>query len=85
MDEKQGRWKASKKAEVVLRLLRGESIDAVSRECEVTVEALNRWRENFIAAGIAGLKGRTLDQVRIAHAGSVFVATSSPLSISRGV
>jgi hypothetical protein len=30
------------------------------------VEALNRWREEFIAAGIAGLKGKTLDQVRIA-------------------
>jgi transposase-like protein len=66
MEEKQGRWTAAKKGEIVLRLVRGESIDAVSRECEVTVEALNRWREEFIAAGIAGLKGKTLDQVRIA-------------------
>ena len=66
MEEKQGRWTASKKAEVVVRLLRGESIDGVSRECEVAVEALNRWREEFIAAGIAGLKGKSLDQVRIA-------------------
>ena len=66
MQDKQGRWTASKKAEAGLRLLRGESIDAVSRECTVTVEALNRWREDFIAAGIAGLKGKTLEQVRIA-------------------
>jgi len=66
MEEKQGRWSASKKAEVVLRLLRGESMDAVSRECSVTVESLNRWREDFMEAGIAGLKGKTLDQVRIA-------------------
>jgi transposase-like protein len=66
MEEKHGRWTASKKAEVVLQLLRGESIDAVSRECEVTVETLNKWREDFIAAGIAGLKGKTLEQVRIA-------------------
>jgi transposase len=66
MEDKQGRWTASKKAEVVLRLLRGESIDAVSRECAVTVETLNRWREDFVAAGVAGLKGKTLDQVRIA-------------------
>lgn len=66
MEEKQGRWTASKKAEVVLRLLRGESLDAVSRECEVTVESLSRWREDFMAAGIAGLKGKTLDRVRIA-------------------
>jgi transposase len=66
MEEKQGRWTASKKGEIVLRLLRGESMDALSRECEVTVETLNKWREDFIAAGIAGLKGKTLEQVRIA-------------------
>lgn len=66
MEDKQERWTASKKAEVVLRLLRGESIDTVSRECVVSVEALNRWREDFIAGGTAGLKGKTLDQVRIA-------------------
>jgi transposase-like protein len=67
MDEKQGRWSAQKKAEVVLRLLRGETIDAVSRESAVTVETLTRWREDFVAAGIAGLKGKTLEQVRIAE------------------
>ena len=66
MEEKQGRWTASKKAEIVIRLLRGEPIDAVSRESEVTVESLTQWREDFIAAGIAGLKGKTLEQVRIA-------------------
>jgi transposase len=66
MDEKQERWTASKKSEVVLRLLRGESIDSVSRECSVTVETLNKWREDFVAAGIAGLKGKTLEEVRIA-------------------
>jgi transposase-like protein len=67
MDEKQGRWSAQKKADVVLRLLRGETIDAVSRECAVTVETLNRWREDFVAAGVAGLKGKTLEEVRIAE------------------
>lgn len=66
MDEIQGRWTVAKKTEVVLRLLRGESIDSVSRECSVTVETLNKWREDFVAAGMAGLKGKTLDQVRIA-------------------
>ena len=67
MDEKQGRWSSQKKADVVLHLLRGETIDAVSREYAVTVETLNRWREDFVAAGIAGLKGKTLEQVRIAE------------------
>ena len=66
MEEKQARWSAQKKAELVLRLLRGESIDAVSRKCAVTVESLNRWREDFVAGGVAGLKGKTLEEVRIA-------------------
>jgi transposase-like protein len=66
MKERQERWSASKKAEVVLRLLRGESMDALSRECVVTVDLLNRWREDFIAGGMAGLKGKTLAEVRIA-------------------
>jgi transposase len=66
MESKQARWSAQKKLEVVLRLLRGESIDALSRECVVTVEALSRWREDFIAAGLAGLKGKTLEDVRVA-------------------
>jgi transposase len=66
VEEKQGRWSSQKKAEVVLRLLRGESLDGVSRECVVTVAALSRWRDDFIAAGIAGLKGKTLEDARIA-------------------
>ncbi len=57
MEERQERWSAQKKAEMELRLLRGV-INAVSRECRVTVENLNRWRGEFVAAGDAGLKGR---------------------------
>ena len=66
MEEKQGRWSTGKKAEAVLRLLRGEPIDAVCRECKVTVEVLTHWREEFIAAGIAGLKGKSPEQAQIA-------------------
>lgn len=64
--EKKGRWSVQKKVDVVLRLLRGESLDAVSRESQVTVEALSSWREEFLVGGAAGLKGKTPDQVRIA-------------------
>lgn len=64
--EKKGRWSVQKKVDVVLRLLRGESLDAVSRELQVTVEALSSWRDEFLAGGAAGLKGNTPDQVRIA-------------------
>lgn len=67
MEEQQGRWSARKKTEAVLRLLRGETVDTLSRELNVTVEALSRWREAFVEAGIAGLKGRTNEDVRIAQ------------------
>jgi len=66
VEEKQGRWSSGKKAEAVLRVLRGESVDIVCRECKVTVEALTRWREEFIAGGIAGLKGKSPEEAHIA-------------------
>jgi hypothetical protein len=56
-----GRWSASRKAEVVLRLLRGEEIDAVSREVRVNAATLAQWREEFIAAGRDGLKSRAAE------------------------
>lgn len=66
MEEKQGRWSTGKKAEAVLRLLRGESIDTVCRECKITVEILTHWRDEFVKAGIAGLKGKSPEQAQIA-------------------
>ena len=66
MEEKQGRWSSGKKAEAILRLLRGESLDIVCRECKVRVEVLTRWRADFIAAGIAGLKGKSHEEAQIA-------------------
>jgi transposase-like protein len=42
----------------VLRLLRGEELDALSRELGVTAATLSSWREEFLAAGLAGLKSR---------------------------
>jgi transposase len=46
---------------VVLRLLRGEPVDAVSREVGVTIAELERWREQALAGMEAGLKVRTSD------------------------
>jgi transposase-like protein len=45
--------------EAVLRLLRGEEIDAVSRDLGVTAATLSSWRDEFLAAGQGGLKSRT--------------------------
>jgi len=52
------RWSANKKQDAVLRLLRGEKLDVLSRELRVEAHRLAAWRDEFLAAGKAGLKGR---------------------------
>ena len=52
------RWSARRKEEVVLRLLRGEGLDALARETAVAAGTLSRWREEFLAGGREGLKTR---------------------------
>lgn len=47
--------------EAVLRLLRGEDLDALSRELGVTGATLAGWKEAFLAFGQAGLKSRQPD------------------------
>ena len=42
------RWSAKAKSEVVLRLLRGERVDAVSREIQVAAHELETWRKEFL-------------------------------------
>jgi transposase-like protein len=56
-----GRWSAKRKAAAVLRLLKGEDLDTVSRELKVTASTLSEWREVFLANGLAGLKSREVD------------------------
>ena len=46
------RWGAKRKAEVVLRSLRGEALDALSRHTAVPVPRLEEWRER----GLHGLE-----------------------------
>ena len=50
------RWSANRKIDVVLRLLRGESIEDVSREVGVEVHRLAAWRDDFLESGKEGLK-----------------------------
>jgi transposase len=50
------RWSAPHKTEVVLRLLRGEPLDAVSRESQVPAHELEGWQRAFLEAGSRGLK-----------------------------
>ncbi len=52
------RWSAGRKQEVVLRLLRGESLDALSRELGVEIYRLEEWRERALVGLELGLKDR---------------------------
>jgi transposase len=49
---------ARRKQEVVLRLLRGESLDALARETGQAAGTISAWREAFLEAGQEGLKSR---------------------------
>jgi hypothetical protein len=52
------RWSAKAKMEQVLRLLRGEPVDAVSRELQVPAHELEAWRRIFLEGGQEQLKRR---------------------------
>ena len=58
------RWSLARKREVALRLLRGEPIDALSRELGVEVYRLERWKEKALAGLDAGLKEREGDPLQ---------------------
>ena len=55
------RWTASRKIEVVLRLLRGESLDALSRELGLEIYLLEEWRTKALQGMESGLKARVED------------------------
>ena len=58
----QPRWSAGKKTEAVLRLLRGESLEELSRELKVEAHRLAAWRDDFLEGGKEGLKGQRPDR-----------------------
>ena len=55
------RMSARRKQGAVLRLLRGEDLELLSRELGVTAAELTAWRDAFLAAGEAALKTRPAD------------------------
>ena len=56
MSQKRRRITAKRKQEIVLRMLRGEALDILSREFDIPAEKLTRWREAFIKGGMENLK-----------------------------
>ena len=59
--EPRRRMSARRKQAAVLRLLRGEDLELVSRELGVTAAELSGWRDQFLAAGEASLRSRPAD------------------------
>ena len=55
------RWSAGRKREVVLRILRGEPLDALSRELGVEIYRLEEWRDRALSGMDLGLKDRQQD------------------------
>ena len=59
--KKPERFSARQKTEVVLRLLRGEALDILSRELGLPAARLATWREAFLDAGQEAMKTHPLD------------------------
>ena len=56
-----GRMSRQRKLKAVLRLLRGEHLELISRELGVTAATLSGWRDDFLAGGEAALASRPKD------------------------
>ena len=57
-----GRMTVKRKREAVIRLLRGEDLETVSRDLGVTAATLTNWREAFMTGGGTALKARPGDE-----------------------
>ena len=57
-----GRFSANRKTDAILRLLRGEDLEALSRELGVTAATLSGWRDRFLDGGTAAMKSRPADE-----------------------
>lgn len=55
------RWWPQHKIEVIVRLLRGEGLDALARETRKPASEIARWRDEFLRGGEAALKSRALE------------------------
>ena len=56
-----GRLSRKRKRDAVLRLLRGEDLETLSRALGVTAATLSGWQDSFLAAGEASLATRPTD------------------------
>ena len=61
MAKKRTRKSVKVKEQAVLRLLKGEDLELVSRQTGFALHELSRWRDKFIAAGRENLKSHPKD------------------------
>lgn len=59
-----GRWSVGRKRGLVLRLLRGESLDLISRETGVEIYRLEKWLDRALSGIDASLREREGDPVQ---------------------
>ncbi|MCA1678238.1 MAG: helix-turn-helix domain containing protein [Actinobacteria bacterium] len=81
------RWSVRRKEEVVLRLLRGEGLDALARATGQAAGTISGWREEFLAAGREGLKSRpaAVEDRRLADAQRKIGELSMDLDIAKAL
>lgn len=81
------RWSARRKQEVVVRLLRGEGLDALARETGQAAGTIAGWREDFLQAGHEGLKARPapVEDRRLADAQRKIGELSMDLDIAKAL
>lgn len=60
-----GRWSKKRKAEVVIRILRDEPLDSLSRELGVEIYRLEEWRDKALAGMEASLQRREGDPLQV--------------------
>lgn len=58
------RWSVARKREVVLRMLRGESVAALSRELGIEIYRLEKWRDKALSGIDGALKEREGDPIQ---------------------
>jgi len=58
------RWSVQRKTELVMRRLRGESLDGVSRESQVPAHELEGWQRIFLEQGKRGLRTKAEPEER---------------------
>lgn len=56
------RFSAKRKMEIVLRHLRGESLELLSRECQLPAAHISKWHDDFLRSGGEALKKQPKDE-----------------------